>query len=40
MSPHLALWADRVPWGSEVDTKDVVELGDEIMKRADGEDWE
>lgn len=37
---HLAFWPSRVPWGDEMQTREVIQLGNEIMRRADGEDWE
>ncbi len=34
MGVHLAFWPTRVSWGTEEETKEIVELGCELMKRA------
>lgn len=39
MGAHLAFWPSRVSWGNEVETREVVVLGNEIMRRSDGEEW-
>lgn len=45
MGVHLAFWPTRVSWGTEQETKDVVEVGYELMKGAmkgaigDNESW-
>ena len=34
MGVHLAFWPTRVSWGTETETKEMVKLGCELMKRA------
>lgn len=38
MGVHLAFWPTRVSWGREKETKEIVEVGCELMKRALGQD--
>lgn len=38
MGVHLAFWPTRVSWGTDNETKETVELGCELMKRALGQD--
>lgn len=38
MGVHLAFWPTRVSWGTEQETKEVVEVGYELMKGAIGHD--
>lgn len=38
MGVHLAFWPTRVSWGTEMETKEIVEVGCELMKRALGQD--
>ena len=40
MGVHLAFWPSRVEWGTKEETKECILLGNEIMARADREDWE
>ena len=40
MGVHLAFWPSRVEWGTKEETRECVVLGNEIMRRADGEDWD
>ena len=39
MGAHLSFWPSRVKWGDEGETREVVVLGNEIMRRAESEDW-
>lgn len=41
MGVHLAFWPTRVSWGTEQETKEIVEVGCELMKRAldQNESW-
>ena len=38
MGVHLAFWPTRVSWGTEQETKEVVEVGCELIKGAIGQD--
>ncbi|KAF6217700.1 hypothetical protein HO133_006527 [Letharia lupina] len=38
MGVHLAFWPTRVSWGTETETKEIVKVGCELMKRALGQD--
>ena len=38
MGVHLAFWPTRVSWGTDKETREIVEVGCELMKRALGED--
>ena len=38
MGVHLAFWPTRVSWGGEKETKEIVAVGCELMKKALGED--
>ena len=38
MGVHLAFWPTRVSWGTETETKEVVEVGCQLMKGALGQD--
>ena len=40
MGVHLAFWPTRVSWGTEKETKEMVEAGCELMKRALGQEEE
>lgn len=43
MGVHLAFWPTRVSWGTEKETKEIVEVGCKLMRQAldddDDEDW-
>ena len=38
MGVHLAFWPTRVSWGTEKETKEIVEVGCKLMKQALGQD--
>ena len=38
MGVHLAFWPTRVSWGTEKETKEIVEVGCQLMKQALGQD--
>ncbi|KAI4137521.1 MAG: hypothetical protein L6R39_007235 [Caloplaca ligustica] len=40
MGVHLGYWPTRVKWAGEEETKEIVALGHELMRRGDALDWD